>query len=91
MTNVDEDAGPSRKPDDPDAFGQAAMLLVESLIHGLVARNALSIEEAIEVVTVAMDAKVEIAADLGESDDTKDRSLALLSAIRTSLATQIVG
>jgi hypothetical protein len=85
----DEEVHPVARADDPDAHGQAAMLLVESLIHGMVARSLISPGEAIEIITVAMDAKVEIAADIGESDDTKDRSLALLAAVRTSLAADL--
>jgi hypothetical protein len=69
-----------------DAHGEAAMLLVESLIHGLVARSVLSVEEAIDLVGVAVDARVEIVADRGECDAAQDRTLALLSAIGTSLA-----
>jgi hypothetical protein len=41
------------------------------------------------MISIAMDAKVEIAADIGESDDIKDRSLALLAAVRTSLAADL--
>jgi hypothetical protein len=68
-----------------DAHGEAAMLLVESLIHGLVARSVLSLDEAIALVAVAIDARVEIVADRGEHE-AQDRALALLSAIRASLA-----
>lgn len=73
----------------PDAHGQAAMLLVESLIHGLVAQSVIRVEDAIDVVTVAIDVKREIAADLGDSKDTMDKSLGLLSAIRGSLSTDL--
>lgn len=33
----------------------AALLLVESLIHGLIARSILSIQEAIDIVEIAAD------------------------------------
>lgn len=69
-----------------DAHGEAAMLLVESLIHGLVARSVLSVDEAIALVAVAIDARVDIIADRAECDEAQDRALALLSAIRASLA-----
>lgn len=72
-------------PREPDAHGQAAMLLVESLIHGLIARSALSVREAIEIVEVAAEVKIEIGADLGDSPATMRRSLALLGAISSSL------
>ena len=70
---------------EPDAHGQAAMLLVESLIHGLVARSVISTEEAIEIVDTAAEVKVEVAADLGDSPETMRGSLALLEAISRSL------
>lgn len=69
-----------------DAHGEAAILLIESLIHGLVARTVLSRDEAVELVAVAIDARIEIAADRGEGEDPHDPALALLSAIRASLA-----
>lgn len=74
----------------PDAHGQAAMLLVESLIHGLIAQSVIRVEDAIDVVTVAIDVKKEIAADLGDSEDTMDKSLGLLSAIRGSLSNDVL-
>ena len=71
--------------EESDTHGRAAMLLVESLIHGLIARSVIRIEDAIEVVTVAIDVRMEMAADRGDSQDATDRSLGLLSAIRRSL------
>lgn len=43
-----------------DAQGAAALLLVESLIHGLVANSALSIQEAIDIVDVATQVEREL-------------------------------
>jgi hypothetical protein len=88
MTSADREPLPVATPDAPDAHGQAAMLLVESLIHSLVARAVITVGDAIEIVTVAMDAKVEIAVDAGAVDDSRDRSLALLSSVRASLGMQ---
>lgn len=73
------------RPREPDAHGQAAMLLVESLIHGLIARTVISPEEAIEIVDVAAEVKAEVAAELGDSPPTMRRSLALLEALSHSL------
>lgn len=70
---------------EPDAHGQAAMLLVESLIHALVAQNVITVEEAIEIVDVAADVKREVAADLGDSPATMRKSLSILSSINASL------
>lgn len=73
----------------PDAHGQAALLLVESLLHGLIARSVITPRDAVEITDVAAEVKVEIADDLGDSPRTMDRSIALLSAIRASLQTDL--
>ncbi len=78
-----QDAGHLRGP---DAHGQAAMLLVESLLHGLVARSVISIADAVEIVAVAAEVKKEVAADMGDSPATMKKSLSILGAIRASLA-----
>ena len=83
--NRDPDPDPAAQPT-TDAHGEAAMLLVESLIHGLVARSVLGVDEAIALVTVAVDARAEIVADRGEADAAQDRALALLSGIGASIA-----
>lgn len=83
MTRVDPD--PQREP---DAHGQAAILLVESLIHGLVAKAALSVEEAIEIVSIAGEVKQEYALEMGDAPATMKRSLEILNAIHASLKTE---
>ena len=70
---------------EPDAHGQAAMLLVESLIHGLIAKSVIGVADAVEIVEVAAEVKKEIGADLGDSPATMQKSLDLLAAISTSL------
>ena len=75
----------------PDAHGQAAMLLVESLIHGLVARSLISVADAVEIVGIAAEVKEEVAADLGDSAATMKKSLTILGAIRTSLNNDLPG
>ena len=70
---------------EPDAHGQAAMLLVESLIHGLIARSVISVAEAVEIVDVAAEVKADIGADLGDSPATLHKSLTMLEAISISL------
>lgn len=88
MTEITNDnhpypaAGPMREP---DAHGQAAILLVESLIHGLVERSIISTGDAIDIVEAAAEVKVDIATDIGESAGTMQRSLDLLTGISDSL------
>lgn len=69
----------------PDAHGQAALLIVESLIHALVARSIISTAEAVEVVEIAAEVKIDLAEDAGQSPATLRHSLALLTAISASL------
>ena len=80
-----EKARDDGKPGGPDAHGQAAMLLVESLIHGLIARSVIKVEDAVEIVEIAAEVKEEIAVDLGDSPATMQKSLTLLGAISASL------
>ncbi|HWW55515.1 MAG TPA: hypothetical protein VN047_01340 [Sphingopyxis sp.] len=80
-----------REGREPDAHGQAAMLLVESLIHALVAKSLLSVGEAVDVVDTAAEVKEAIAPDLGDSPDTLEKSLSLLRAISTSLSADLSG
>lgn len=69
----------------PDAHGQAAMLLVESLVHGLIARSVLSVADAVEIVGIAAEVKAEIATDLGDTPATMRKSLIILETIAASL------
>ncbi|RYF20863.1 MAG: hypothetical protein EOO77_07180, partial [Oxalobacteraceae bacterium] len=67
LSNDNEPVRPVPGFEGPDAHGQAAMLLVESLIHGMIARSVIQVADAIDVVTAAIDVKMEIEADLGDN------------------------
>lgn len=69
----------------PDAHGQAAMLLVESLVHGLIARRVLTVADAVEIVDVAAEVKIDTAGELGDLPANHRKSLYLLTAISGSL------
>ena len=66
----------------PDPHGHAALLLVESLLHGLVARSLLTVQDAIEFLEVARDAQVEMA----EAGRSPTSSTELLDALLRSMA-----
>lgn len=83
VTNDNDKAAERQKG--PDAHGQAAMLLVESLIHGLVERKVITVADAIEIVDIAADVKAEIAIDLDDSQEALQKSLNLLKAISHSV------
>ena len=84
----DNDAARGHDLRGPDAHGQAAMLLVESLIHGLIERKLLTVPDAVEIVDVAAEVKAEIGADLGDSPSTLRASLTLLNSISQSLKSE---
>lgn len=44
-----------------EAHGQAAILLVESLIHGLIERSVLSVADAVSIIETAADISREMA------------------------------
>ena len=73
-----------RRPD-PDAHGQAALLLVESLLHGLLAKGILTIDDALAVTTAASEVKEDVADAETEAADTAQLSLMLLDRISASL------
>ena len=72
---------------EPDAHGQAALLLTESLLHMLVERHVLTVTEAVEVVQTSVEVKVEVAEAAGESAKRMNESLALLSKMQDSFET----
>lgn len=82
------DEFPGTMPDgsqlEPDAHGQAALLLIESLIHTLVDARLIDTQTAAATVRSAAEVKVEVAEAAGESEKRMNESLALLQAIETS-------
>lgn len=69
---------------EPDAHGQTAMLLVESLIHGLIARSLITVADAVEIVETAREVQVDAGAEPDALAATR-RSISLLQAISSSL------
>lgn len=87
-TVSDADAG-SLVERAPDPHGQAAMLLVESLIHGLIERNVLSVAEAVEIIEVAEAIEIEIIDEQGQASSGATKSTQLLRAMSVSLKPDI--
>ena len=73
------------KTQEPDAHGQAALLLAESLLHKLIETSVLSSDQALEVVQAACEVKVEVATAAGESTARMLASIALLQKMRISI------
>lgn len=88
MTNETSNADSSFSEDvhpQPDAQGQAAILLVESLIHSLLDNGALTKDQALEAVDSAMQVKEESAAAEKEPMRVLRKSLSLLVNMRHSI------
>lgn len=89
ILNDNEGTAPVARGVEPDAHGQAALLLAESILHALIETGALTTRQALEVVQIAGEVKVEVATQSGESSKRMNESLALLAALATSLKTDI--
>ncbi len=70
-----------------DAHGQAALVLVESLIHVLIQRCVLTLDEAIAVLDLALDSQKVIYDDAPSL--RAEGAIALLSSIMASLETDL--
>ncbi|MET0365420.1 MAG: hypothetical protein ABW169_12290 [Sphingobium sp.] len=60
MTPAIPDQGAPSEAAPPDAHGEAALLLVESLIHGLIDRGILDVGAAIDVVDTAVSVEEDV-------------------------------
>jgi hypothetical protein len=89
ISNDNDDAVIS--PRTPEGHGQAAILLVESLIHGLIARSVIDVADAVEILSVAADVKEELALDSGQPPAALDGPLHILNAIKASLELDLPG
>lgn len=68
-----------------DTHGQAALVLVESLIHGLVERSVLTTVDAIEIIEAAMEVQADVAEAADGAGAKMWQSHLLLSAMSESL------
>lgn len=78
---------PTPPSEEPDAHGQAALLLAESTLHTLMEAGVITNRDAIRTVQSAAEVKVEVAAVTGESQGRMQQSLNLLSRIQASFET----
>jgi hypothetical protein len=75
----------------PDAHGHAALLLVESLIHGLIERSIISVADVLDIIETADSVQVEVAEAADGHCAPMWRSHELLSAIARSLSHEADG
>lgn len=71
---------------EPDAHGQAALLLAESILHALVESRTLSLADALSVIQTTCEVKIEVAEREGESSRRMHESLGLLLTMSKSFA-----
>ncbi|TPG12424.1 hypothetical protein [Sphingomonas oligophenolica] len=83
--NDHEERGATPPIIEPDAHGQAALMLAESILHALIETRTFTLEQALSVVATAQEIKVEFAQLAGESQRRMRASLDLLSMIAGSL------
>lgn len=91
MPSNDNDGRPPATVAESGAYGQAAHLLVESLIHRLITESVITNVTAVEVVTAAIEVEAEIAGERGDSAWAQNRSLGILQRLAGSLETDVLG
>lgn len=84
-----EGANAAPSIEEPDAHGQAALLLAESTLHMLVEKSVIKVTEAVAVIQTAAEVKAEIATQAGESQERMQASLDLLFRISDSFAVDL--
>lgn len=78
------------RPGDEAIFGRTAIILVETILHGLVARSVLTIPDAVELVRAASDVHRELAAEEGDDPERSKRIEVLLDQIASSLESDLI-
>jgi hypothetical protein len=79
----------SPNPKEPDAHGQAALMLVESILHALVEARTITSEGALSIVESAQEVEEEIGKDQGNSRDAITQSRHLLGRMATSFGSDL--
>ncbi len=77
---------PSGTGSEPDAHGQAALLLAESMLHMLVEKRTLTLVDALSVIQTTCEVKIDVAEAAGESNRRMQESLELLRMMSASFA-----
>lgn len=88
MTDTNPKGLPTPPPpsSEPDAHGQAALLLAESILHALVETKILTVDGALSVIETTCEVKHEVAEQTGESEGRLQESLKLLKDISATFA-----
>ena len=85
FTNDNETVLPYAGSFPGDANGQAAVLLVESLIHSLIGRSVISVNDAIDIADTAAAAMAQIDGEVADPTRSAPTPMTILAAIAASL------
>ena len=88
LNDNSEEPSPDARPV-VDGQAKAAILLVESLIHGLIERNLISVSDALNIIETAAAADAEINADNGPHPARLRDATTVLGSISSSLQCDI--
>lgn len=69
----------------PDAHGQAALLIVESILHGLREKGLLDIDDVLNITQTAAEVKEQVVEDRQEPATIGKQSIELIRKIERSL------
>lgn len=83
--DLNDNDAPRDDDAEQDSHGRAAILLVESLIHSLIERSLISVEDAVAIGERAAEAQADINLDNGAKQSETPDSLAILTTIVASL------
>lgn len=89
MNKITNDNGPSAAGErlhGIEPHGEAALLLSECLLHGLIDNSILSVSQAVDIVDSAFEVRQELADEHGPTSASVRHSLAMLTQIRNSLS-----
>lgn len=73
-----------------ESHGQAALLLTESLLHGLIAKSVLTVAEAIDIVDIAELVQRNNIEEVGDETGSIQQTIILLQAVSGSLKHDLV-
>ena len=89
MSINDNEPAETAKPTPVEAHGQAALILIESLIHGLVSRSVLTLADTLDIVDTAVEVQADYIAEAEGTTHERAVSQSLLTRIATSLRLDI--
>jgi len=85
MSSNDNYVSPNVTSSLPDSHGQAALLLVESLIHGLIERSVITRQNGLDIIETAISVQGDVARATDGTADPMWHAHSLLTRVAGSL------